>query len=902
MSALSRTVPLSAVAASNSEPAPTDNQPQSSHSGVSMAQTYNLTDVYPCLGPVPKSWRDTLAIIQKLPNYHFLMNGADSPETVALCESLPSILDAFTQLTSRAMGAYLEVKAIWRNVETDNSLKAYSAITSALQSHQTEAEVQDSVARLSDLICTAMGETIKAYEQTYPLVYGSVELNGRPFLPPPHPNPSQRRKTLDNFLLLTGKWQGFMGLEWQDVISRFGTSKPAVDPLRYPPDCDWSIPMMEWPMTTVDSLYNWQLQQQGKLFQKDPESLAKAFQWLMHSIGEPYLLEPAPNGLDIFMLDQAAYYLAMKHHNFRDDAYMPPSAEPRKWFTKDIMVALEPIMEGDLEELIHLVEVHEKRCPPTRALKDDDHPLFLRMGLDGATIPQFVDMFQVPKYVYDFTLLPHHEAYNLHALWAFIVSQNSLALAEGLAGGETGVFRVILCLLVVSKLIQAVESGVLRLGPTESPISRQYGDGKAITLIIQHLTAQLKNPASTGCRPNIFTGVMVEEWRPDYIDLQMSGVEESFQMMWPYGLYGTHFSLGAINALGDETTPANPTTAQPTTIVTPIEQPDKHLATALESQGQLVLAAKENPLSTPAVYCSPLNQDPTPVSDAKGRATEAQQQPARSLSRPKPKPTSTQNKPSTSNIPTERTEAPDDSDDDKLASSIRESGKTPATDRAIPTALPATSDNIRPHRSLSADARPISGPNTADKMTNALGLEAHEQAGRDLTFSQAADESTPQARSRSSGPRPLALSQAVSGGGSTSQGSSTRPQLAALKTKSFASGSAGRSAVESPGSQAPPRSASSTSRQTPADETATSSLLGRAAGALARMSPIITAGTLPDEAGGSRTRATPISMSKRVTRAAQKRGHEEEGQSVGKKGKKQRSGSRAASVGEDDDV
>ncbi|KDN40411.1 hypothetical protein RSAG8_08174, partial [Rhizoctonia solani AG-8 WAC10335] len=203
-----------------------------------------------------------------------------------------------------------------------------------------------------------------------------------------------------------------------------------------------------------------------------------------------------------------------------------------------MMEALKVVLTNDLTELIYWVEVNEKQGPPQCELRDTDHPLFLHMDIREGSILDFIDMFQVPRYIYDFALLPQHDTYNLHALWMFVVTQNSLFMSGGVAGGPNGVLHVILCLLVISNLMLAMEDGRLILGPTKSSISRRYGDGKVIPLIIQRKMDRLKDSVQSTNRPVVFPGFLGDRWNPEYVNL-----EDNIQMMWPYGLYGADLTL-----------------------------------------------------------------------------------------------------------------------------------------------------------------------------------------------------------------------------------------------------------------------------------------------------------------------------------------------------------------------
>ncbi|KDN34350.1 hypothetical protein RSAG8_12555, partial [Rhizoctonia solani AG-8 WAC10335] len=64
-------------------------------------------------------------------------------------------------------------------MENRTFISFLSTITAAAQIHQSEADVQDSVARFVELLCNGIGPLMERIsEKTYPAVYGSVEHNG----------------------------------------------------------------------------------------------------------------------------------------------------------------------------------------------------------------------------------------------------------------------------------------------------------------------------------------------------------------------------------------------------------------------------------------------------------------------------------------------------------------------------------------------------------------------------------------------------------------------------------------------------------------------------------------------------------------------------------------------------
>ncbi|KDN40415.1 hypothetical protein RSAG8_08178, partial [Rhizoctonia solani AG-8 WAC10335] len=613
------------------------DQLQSSQGESPSQQMLELADLYSNLAPPPTQWVDAFRMIAMLPEWHFLLRGVESAGEGNLCDQLPAILEAFTQVVTRATGAWLDVKAVWRNTNTANSLRAYSPVPNAFN----------------------------------------------------------------------GSWN-----------------------------------------------------------------------------------------------ESAGYCVAMQRYQFRDDAYMQPSAEPRQWFTSNVMEALKVVLTDNLTELIYWAEVNEKQGPPQRELRDTDHPLFLHMDVREGSIPDFIDMFQVPRYGYDFALLPQHDTYKLRALWMFVITQNSLVVSGGVAGGPNGVLRVILCLLVISNLMLAMEDGRLILGPTESSISQRYGDGKAIPLIIHHLTDWLKDPVQSTNRPVVFPGLLGDKWNPEYVDLEMSGLEDNIRMMWPYGLYSADLTLtGALQETQDAKQPSEeenpvivldsrppsagepPESAMKASNSLPDPSQDLNMArviaptltggaVAITTAQPIVTLPPDQPMArtisittTQPIVTSPPDQPKAPVPTNNQMHTElskasGEPQP-RTLVKPKVKPPPNQRQ--------EEVISLEDSGDDVYAlfkqkprtiQASTGSSQMPATEKTCPTQLPDIRAPAHTRHSLSADSRPEMAQLEVAMGSNVLGLRSHGEGGADDTFNNPVGSSTPQSRSRSMAPRPLGLSQA----------------------------------------------------------------------------------------------------------------------------------------------
>ncbi|KDN40410.1 hypothetical protein RSAG8_08173, partial [Rhizoctonia solani AG-8 WAC10335] len=154
------------------------DQLQSSQGESPSQQTLELADLYSDLAPPPVQWVDVFRVIAMLPEQHFLLRSVESMGEGNLCDQLPAILEAFTQVVTRAMGAWLDVKAyyirmvtwimratgawldvkaVWRNTNTANSLCAYSTISAWAQQYQSEVDIQESVTCFVDMLCSGLG-------------------------------------------------------------------------------------------------------------------------------------------------------------------------------------------------------------------------------------------------------------------------------------------------------------------------------------------------------------------------------------------------------------------------------------------------------------------------------------------------------------------------------------------------------------------------------------------------------------------------------------------------------------------------------------------------------------------------------------------------------------------------
>ncbi|CAE6477208.1 unnamed protein product [Rhizoctonia solani] len=290
---------------------------------------------------------------------------------------------------------------------------------------------------------------------------------------------------MDNMDILRG-FQGLPVLSDEDRAAEHDQERPLVDLGRCFEGLQWEVPVSQWTNESIDGLYKYILDRQGRITLNEAGTEDSVFQWLMEHIGEALALEPSPTFQHIYGPQAAAYYIAMKRHEFPRDAYMPPTAKPWRWFTKNQLKSNKEHLTESIESLMEWIEINEKFKPPMCQPTDLDPGLLQCIPVDKHDLPEFILSFQFPPAVYNYDA-SNHESYTIIRLWKFICRQRAYQLAIG-------------C-WALQKLFVDLESGALALPDITFQVSFGKDQQNLLTTICDH-----DSP-----------------WGPRFIDLMVEG-------------------------------------------------------------------------------------------------------------------------------------------------------------------------------------------------------------------------------------------------------------------------------------------------------------------------------------------------------------------------------------------
>ncbi|KDN35593.1 hypothetical protein RSAG8_11455, partial [Rhizoctonia solani AG-8 WAC10335] len=225
-------------------------------------------------------------------------------------------------------------------------------------------------------------------------------------------------------------WQGLPPLDWSSIGLAIKSGNPPFSFSRTPGGLQWGQPLESWHAEEVDRMYTHGCSHQNQLQARDLYVEQTAFQWVESHVDEPFWKNPATTARNLYQFEESSYSLAIQAHHFRDDAYMPLSTEPRRWFDHSFIKSNCCSITASIDSLLYWTEINERLDPPIRELQDDDPPLFNMMPLHAISVPDFFNDFVIPNAVFD-QLHDDHDDYNVHALWKFVVKQRALFIDGG---------------------------------------------------------------------------------------------------------------------------------------------------------------------------------------------------------------------------------------------------------------------------------------------------------------------------------------------------------------------------------------------------------------------------------------------------------------------------------------
>ncbi|KDN33577.1 hypothetical protein RSAG8_13333, partial [Rhizoctonia solani AG-8 WAC10335] len=690
-----------------------------SHSSKTMADYDPLFEIYPMLAPSPTHWRQDLIDLSESVTGTYL-NGPDEERTRFVFTPIWVTLE----LTALSVQYVINYRAL----PIPLPRHCLATISERAKNAMLEMDAKEEIAFLADIMCRRFGPfNDRRSTMAYPTVYSTPEEKGRPRLPPPHPNPSQRKLTLRRFLAIQHAWQGLSQFNLEASIGKAVSTPVATS--RGPANLPWHEPIEDWIDGEVTRLYSHIYAIQNRMDAGDASAMDESFQFVEVDESEPMRTEPAVAMDSLYSHEAAAYYLA---------GYAALSLSGGRIYADVRRVT--PVVY----RLIPCVEMNERLDPPARWPQDSDPALLKMMPSAYKELDPFLRIFKVPEAVYMWTH-PDHNTYSLRSVWQFVHEQR-LIIDGRVAGGTTGVYRVLVCALVISKLFHDIREGYLHLSGNARGVGWDSHEGEILSQILHELINQINGSRKPGIQSNIFAGTEQDRWQPDYVNFTWEGFEP-VKLEWPYGKWGNDDTW-----VYDPSSPMNQGSRQ-----APPDSTRRLLSGDNRDRSESVLIlSPPSQVGTESSAPKPSSNLPTPQTLAVDAA-----QPA----------------PLSSTVQIGR--GTDDSDDDDLYKAFRSRAKKenppqnpPPTSAAANTAAwhslsrPSTEKtrtvplpNSDTRRSHSADPGSQRVVKTAAGSNNALGLQVGQPMGwlgpgvrqalqSELTFDNLQGSSTPQPKIR----------------------------------------------------------------------------------------------------------------------------------------------------------
>ncbi|EUC58207.1 hypothetical protein RSOL_238670 [Rhizoctonia solani AG-3 Rhs1AP] len=505
-----------------------DAPPPESRAESTSAETSNWSD--PNLSCPRVEWRSSLNELWERATESFLAQGAESQTTRALSNDIPRFLNACIQVLAWSTGAYIKGRAVWFNHDDPTTVRAYSTLSETAQALNTPNEVREEMGYFADRVFDNIGQYFeRRLFNAYPTIYTVPAANGRPMLPPPHSSLEQRVQTLD-------RWFAVL----RDVADAILSKNNIYFSLARVPGraLPWGLPLDQWGVQDVDRLYNFILSHQTRLLAGDPKAKLTAFQWMETTLDEEFRTTPADPKHDLYHLEETAYSLAMMSHTFRDDAYLPVSAEPRRWFTHEFLHDYQRFLTPLLNKFLACIELNERKSPPYRKRLPSDPAILRLMPTNEIDVGKWLMSFDMPDAVSD-QMHDDHDEHNVRVVFKFIVKFGALFLEDGVAGGTEGVYSVGLYMLAMSKFIDEEHERFKGKPAQAHRVQWKYNEGLNLKTIMQTLIGEIENSKSPKNRPEVSSQPEYHRWAPKALEFSTGEEPSTVSLEWPMGQWGT---------------------------------------------------------------------------------------------------------------------------------------------------------------------------------------------------------------------------------------------------------------------------------------------------------------------------------------------------------------------------
>ncbi|KAG8683795.1 hypothetical protein FRC11_013056, partial [Ceratobasidium sp. 423] len=160
-------------------------------------------------------------------------------------------------------------------------------------------------------------------------------------------------------------WEGLPEVPWDEMAAAISAGSPLPFAAgRVPGNLPWHRSLDDWGNEHVDTLYEWILDHQGRLYNSDTEAETTALQFMEAREDEPFRREPHGDS-PVYPEHCAFYYMATQRHQFSDNAYLPMAVISPRWFDSRSVECWRGFMTAEVADLLPLIEMNELTRLPT---------------------------------------------------------------------------------------------------------------------------------------------------------------------------------------------------------------------------------------------------------------------------------------------------------------------------------------------------------------------------------------------------------------------------------------------------------------------------------------------------------------------------------------------------------
>ncbi|KAG8711892.1 hypothetical protein FRC08_015305 [Ceratobasidium sp. 394] len=365
-------------------------------------------------------------------------------------ELMARTLGPINRIVSRGTGSVIYMVAAWD--DGDGGTQVYE-LEHVFSSHATQAMRQGFLR----IVHGELGPTFtRDLSVAWPSIYGRVQNDFRPRVPPEHPDDDQERWIIFRTCICMRAWQGLPPIDWHAVDADVqGRHFKLVSGTRLPKGITRFDHPANWPGTQVRLMGVWFRRGQRILDAQMTDEYPTVFQWVEQTSDEPLCLTAHTKSDMKYSVEEGHYWAGMERYQFGPDAYMPVEVgQPLVTEDARLEIVKAGLRTGVVSDALKLIDEYEKYAPPQRAPRADDPMMFQYFNLNRSNIAAYLAAPTLPPPFYHW-LDKAHVDWNSGAFTRWIV--RDLALVDPVSGrvygGYGGVVRVLVATVLMGKTV-----------------------------------------------------------------------------------------------------------------------------------------------------------------------------------------------------------------------------------------------------------------------------------------------------------------------------------------------------------------------------------------------------------------------------------------------------------------